>query len=268
VTVETRRALASVWTDAEVAGLYRYRPPYPPAVFDVLRRLTVARPVVLDAGCGTGAITFGLTAFASRIEAIDPSAAMIAEARHLPGADDPRIQWAVAAAETAELHPPYDLITCGRSLHWMDHDVVMPRFHDALAPGGRLALIDDEPELPPALREKLFAIFDRLSGKKPSAISDMFADLERRRLFERQGFQRTSTILFEQSVDDYIRALGSTSSLSRVTLGDRVDDLAAEVRALFASLGLDRVCFPVAGNVVWGRPLRSPAGTATEPSYR
>ena len=61
---------------------------------------------------------------------------------------------------------------------------------------------------------------------------------------------------FEQSVEDFIRALQSTSSLSRVTLGERTDAFAAEVRALFARLGITRIALPVAAMVVWGRPLR------------
>jgi len=91
VTAEVRRALASVWTDREAASLYRYRAPYPPVLFEALRRFVVPPPVVLDAGCGTGALSRHLGAFASRIDAIDPSAAMIEEGRRLSGGDDPRI---------------------------------------------------------------------------------------------------------------------------------------------------------------------------------
>ena len=256
MSVETRLALSRVWAEPDVARLYRYRAPYPPPVFEILRRLIVEPHTILDAGCGTGALTRHLTELASRVDAVDPSEAMIEEGRRLLGGGDPRIRWIVGPAETAPLEPPYGLITTGQSLHWMDHGVVMRRFHDALAPGGRLAALDIEWEYPPAWRDKLISIFERFSSRGPKAFLDIFEDLQRRGLFERHGFQRTSTVPFEQSIEDFIHALQSTSSLSRVTLGERTAAFAAEVRALFASLGVDRVAFPVAGSVVWGRPLR------------
>ncbi|TMC67891.1 MAG: methyltransferase domain-containing protein [Chloroflexi bacterium] len=256
VTVELRRSLATVWTKPEVARVYRYRPEYPSAVFDILRRLIIAPRTVLDAGCGTGALTRHLVDLAARVDAVDPSAAMIEEARHLPGGGDSRIRWIVASAETAPLDPPYGLITTGQSLHWMDHGIVMPRFHDALAPGGRLVATDIDWVYPPAWRDALVGIIKRYSPVKSPFVTDLFGDLVQRGLFERAGFQRTSLVPVELSIEDFVAALHSTSSLSQVTLGDRASAFADEVRALFARLQEDPVRFAVAGNVVWGRPLR------------
>ena len=86
-------------------------------------------------------------------------------------------------------------------------------------------------------------------------VVDLFGDLAQRGLFERSGFQRTSLVPADLSIDEFVNALQSTSSLSRVTLRERTDPFGEEVRALFAGLGLDRARFAVAGNVVWGRPL-------------
>ena len=256
MTVELKRALASVWTDAEAARLYRYRAPYPPRTLDILRRLVVGPPVVLDAGTGTGALARQLTAFASRVDALDPSEAMIREGRELPGGADPRIRWIHGSAEQGPLEPPYGLITTGKSIHWMDHQIVMARFAGALAPGAFLAIVDHDEDYPALWNDGLVRIIKAYTPTERPYSSDTIGDLVREGLFERHGFQRTSIITFEQSVEEFVLALGSTSSLSRVTLGARQDELAAEVRGLFARLGLARVAFPVAGNVVWGRPLR------------
>jgi SAM-dependent methyltransferase len=256
MTVELKRTLGAVWREPDVAQLYRYRPAYPAPVFDILRRLIVEPRTVLDAGCGTGGLTRLMIAFAARIDAVDASAAMIDEAQRLPGGRDPRINWIVGAAETAPLDPPYGLITTGQSLHWMDHNVVMPRFRDALAHGGFVAATDIEWDYAPEWREKLIAIFERYSPiNSKQFVVDLFGDLAQRGLFQRAGFQRTSVVPVDVSIDDLVNALHSTSSLSRVTLGERADAFAAEVRALFAGLGLDKARFGVAGNVVWGRPL-------------
>lgn len=256
MTVELRRSLAAVWTAPDAARAYRNRPAYPPPVFEILRRLIVAPRTILDAGCGTGALTRHMTDFAARVDAVDPSPAMLDEAKGLPGGNDSRIRWIVGPAETAPLDPPYGLITTGQSLHWMDHEVVMPRFRAALAPGGRLAATDIDWEYAPEWRDELVAIIKRYSEARPKPLGDdLFGGLVALRLFERSGFQRTSQVPVEQSVDEFVGALQSTSTLSRVILGERTDLLAGEVRALFARLGLDRVRFAVAGNVVWGRPL-------------
>jgi SAM-dependent methyltransferase len=239
-----------------VARLYRFRPAYPGPVFDILRRLIVEPRTVLDAGSGTGALTRHMTAFAVRIDALDPSAAMIEEAQRLPGGSDPRINWTVGPAETAPLHPPYGLITTGQSLHWMDHDAVMPRFRDALAPGAFLAATDIDWEYAAAWRDRLVAIFTRYSPVNAKEfVVDLFGDLADRGLFERAGFQRTSLVPVDLSIDDFVSALHSTSSLSRVSLQERTDTFGDEVRALFAEIGEDRARFAVAASVVWGRPL-------------
>jgi SAM-dependent methyltransferase len=256
VTVELRRSLAAVWTAPDAARAYRNRPPYPAPVFEILRSLIVAPRIILDAGCGTGALARRMTEFAGRVDAVDPSPAMLEEAMRLPGGNDSRIRWIVGPAETAPLDPPYGLITTGQSLHWMDHEVVMPRFRAALAPGGRLAATDIDWEYPPEWRDDLVAIIKRYAAARPKPLGDdLFGGLVARGLFERSGFQRTSEVQVEQSIDEFVGALQSTSTLSRVMLGDRTDLLATEIRALFARLGLDRVRFAVAGTVVWGRPL-------------
>lgn len=90
---------------------------------------------MLDAGAGSGALARRMVSLAERVDAVDPSVAMIDAGRRSPGGDDGRIRWIVGRAEDAHLSPPYGLITCGASLHWMDLGVVLPRFRDALAPG-------------------------------------------------------------------------------------------------------------------------------------
>src|SRR6266508_2879335 len=136
--------LGGVFAEAEVARLYRHRAPYPDGVFSILRRLLVAPRSVLDVGAGTGALARPVLAFAERVDAVDPSAAMIDEGRHLPGGDDRRLHWVVGRAEDAHLSAPYGLITAGASLHWLDLDAALPRLRDALAPGAVVAIADTE----------------------------------------------------------------------------------------------------------------------------
>src|SRR5437870_6404744 len=101
--------LGEAFADREVAALYRHRPPYPRAIFEILERLLVEPRTILDVGAGTGALARELVGYAARVDALDPSEAMIAEGRRLPQGDDPRLRWTLGRAEDGPVDPPYGL---------------------------------------------------------------------------------------------------------------------------------------------------------------
>ncbi len=247
--------LGDVFADPDVARAYRHRPPYPAETFAILRRLLVAPRTVLDAGAGTGAIARALVGSATRVDAVDPSAAMIAEGALLPGGDDPRIRWIHARVEDAVLQPPYGLVAAGASLHWMDADTVLPRFADALAPGARLAIVETEHSTTP-WRADIVSVIARYSELEHHAeLPELLASLETRGLFVREGETRTAPQPVVRSVLEYLEALHSTSTLARRRLRDRSAPFDREVREVFARLRLADVRYDVTGIVVWGRPL-------------
>lgn len=255
MSVNYPRELRRAFADADVVRNYLYRPPYPAEVFAVLEGLLASPRTVLDAGCGSGAITRGLAAFAVRVDALDPSDAMLREARRLAG-QQPRIRWILGTAEDGPLAPPYGLITAGASIHWMEPDIVMPRFRDALAPSARLAIIDMENVHPQALyRDEFVSVVRRHSAlEHHDDFAALLANLEATGHFEREGGHRTRPVPFEQSVDDYMAMLASTSSLSRATLGERAEAFEHEARGVLARHQIDKVRFDVVGMVAWGRP--------------
>jgi SAM-dependent methyltransferase len=247
--------LGRVFADEDVASLYEYRAPYPPATFAILERLVVGPRVVLDAGAGTGAIARHLPSSITRIDAVDPSAAMIARGRALPGGDDPRIRWILGRAEDAPLSPPYGLITAGASLHWMQPEIVLPRFRDALAPGAHLAILNTEKTESGTWHEELLDVFRRYSPLKDHLeVREMVARDAERGLYRLEGEERTPPVMSDQSVDDYMRLLGSTSTLSHVTLGPRADAFEAECREVFARHNMTRVRTEIVGYVAWVTP--------------
>jgi SAM-dependent methyltransferase len=256
MSVDYPRELGRAFADADVVRNYHYRPPYPAEVFAVLEGLLVAPRTVLDAGCGSGALTRGLAAFATRVDAIDPSEAMLREARRLTG-QDARIRWIRGRAEDVPLAPPYGLITAGASIHWMDPEVVMPRFRAALAPGARLAIVDMENMHPQGPhRDEFLSVIRRHSAlEHHDDFAGLLTKLERDGHFAREGDHRTRPVPFEQSVDDYMAMLASTSSLSRATLGERTDAFESDARAVLSRHHIDRIRFDVVGMVAWGLPL-------------
>jgi SAM-dependent methyltransferase len=250
------RELGRAFEDADVARNYRHRQPYPAEIFEILKPLVVEPRAVLDAGCGTGALTIGLSRFAERVDAVDPSAAMLREARSQPGGHNERIRWIQGTAENAPLDPPYGLVTAGGSIHWMDPELVMPRFRKALAPGGGLAIVNSESSYGnPEWRGEFISLIRAFS---PIAhhleFVDLMRSLEASGHFARDGERTAAPVRYEQSVDDYMAMLASTSSLSRTTLGARADDFERDARAIFARHGLTSVRAELAAEVVWGRP--------------
>ncbi len=252
----TDTRFAQAFTETEVAALYRHRPPYPRAVFATLERLLVEPRTILDAGAGTGALARELVGVAVRVDALDPSEAMIAEGRRLPHGDSPRLRWLRGRAEDGPADPPYGLITCGASLHWMDHDLVLPRFRAMLAPGARLAIVDTENvHRSTAVREESLAVIIRYSPiKDHQSTREMLDGLIARGAFVLEGMEAAPPMPFEQSVDEYLGLIGSTSTLNRAILGLSAADFERDMRAVFARHGTERVRYDVVGGVAWGRP--------------
>ena len=246
---------ALVFGDRDVARAYRHRAPYPDETFAILEELLAEPRAVLDVGSGSGQLARPMLRFATHVDAVDPSNAMVEEGRQLPGGDDARLRWIVGTAETAPLDPPYGLITAGTSIHWMTPDVAMPRFSAALAPGGRLAIVEkDDGDFPvPGLLE-VVKRHSELHADTIDGFAERVASLEATGLFVKEGERRTAPVHFRRTVDEYLEYLHSTSTLARTRLGERAAAFDAEIRAVFAGRGMAVLDQEVVGLVAWGRP--------------
>lgn len=106
----------------------------------------------LDVGCGTGRFARRLAAAGYTVDAIDPSAEVIDEARAASGTGDgdgenPRYRQADITT-TALPAGHYDVITALASIHHVPFATVA-RLRDALAPGGTLVILGCAPESGP-----------------------------------------------------------------------------------------------------------------------
>src|SRR5579884_490460 len=134
-----------VFQDRSVVEAYHYRPPYPTEVFDTLESFIQGEPRrVLDVGCGIGYIARELMNRVEQLDAVDFSRHMLEVGKSLPNGDNPRLRWLYGAVEEIELDPPYTLVTAGESIHWMNWNIVLPRFHHVLVQGGYLAIVEHE----------------------------------------------------------------------------------------------------------------------------
>ena len=240
-----------------VVAAYRYRPPYPAALFPRLVDLIGARPRrVLDVGCGPGPLARPLAPLVDQVDAVDPAPAMIAAGRVASGGDHPHLRWIVGRAEDAPLDPPYGLIVAGDSLHWMEWAVVLPRFAGVLAPGGFLAIVHNN-VAPPPWSAELGQLIARYSVMQRYQPLDLLTELETRELFRKAGEDKISAP-FTQSIEEYIESFHSRSSLSRERLtAENATAFDAELRAILAPYCEDVVELQQEIGLVWGTPLQS-----------
>ncbi len=245
------------FADPDVATAYDQRPPYPDEVFAILTDLLPDAPrTVLDAGCGSGDLARPLAALVARVDAVDPSAAMLARGRARPGGDAANLRWFQSTIEAAPLGSPYALITAGESLHWMEWAVVLPRFREVLDPAGRLAIVERETPALPWWGEVL-RLIQRYSTNQEFQPYNLVDELTTRGLFREAGRRRTAPHPFRQSVEAYIESIHSRNGFSRARMtraaADEFDAAVRDVVAPFAQG--DDLHMQVVGTVIWGVPL-------------
>lgn len=250
----------SVFAAPSVAAAYEHRPPYPPAAIAALVALlapeTPAR--ILDAGCGTGFIARPLAPLVAQVDAVDIAPAMLAAGQSAPGGDHPNIRWVCSPLETFAADPPYALIVAGSSLHWMEWEIVLPRFASWLAPGGVLVLLDEYNEPTPWDAEvgPVIARFSTNRDYQPYSTRTIADALARRGLFRERGKQQIAPVPFTQSVAAYIEAFHARNGLAREWLGTDAHAFdAALATALKPHCPDGLVRLQVGATLIWGEPL-------------
>lgn len=248
---------ADRFKDRTVVDAYHLRSPYPPGIFDELVTLAGGESgAVLDIGTGTGEIARAIAPRVGRVDAVDASAAMIERGKSQPGGDHPNLHWIVSRIEDLVTESGYTLVTAGDSLHWMDWDVVLPRFRELLTPEGFLAIVH-RTERPKPWQEELMSLIARYSTSQYYETFDLIAELERRGLYEVTGRHESPPTSFRQAVPDYIESFHSRSSFSRENMpaasADAFDD---GLRTLLQPWSADGyVTLETVGEIVWGLPL-------------
>jgi SAM-dependent methyltransferase len=137
----------------------RYRPGYPPALFDWLASLPAARRLAWDVGTGNGQVATDLADRFAGVLATDLSLPQLARARRRKG-----VLYARAAAEAAPLADrTLDLITASQALHWFDLDRFYAEVRRVLAPGGAIvAWSSSRSEMDPAVKAALAPVAARV----------------------------------------------------------------------------------------------------------
>jgi SAM-dependent methyltransferase len=128
--------------DRAVADYAALRPSYPAALVDDVVALARLRPGarVLEVGSGTGQATRLFAARGFAVTAVEAGVAMAAATR----AAVPEATVVPARFEDLTLPRVFPLVYSATAWHWIDPVLGYARAHDALVPGGTLALFWNE----------------------------------------------------------------------------------------------------------------------------
>jgi len=210
-----------------VAFYQRHRLRYPARL---VHRISEEAPLgpkarVLDLGCGPGFIAIALAPYAEAVIGIDPDVTMLAAAAQEAAEAGASVEWREGSSNmlTDDLGP-LDLVTMGRSFHWMDREATLARLDELVIPSGLLALLGDTRPKCPANR--WVEAFDRVSTDFRAP--DAFEDFRKSEAFEphfavllRSPFSLVERIHLleerETSLDDQVgRALSRSSTAPQV----------------------------------------------------
>jgi SAM-dependent methyltransferase len=118
----------------------RYRPTYPPALFDRLAEYAglTEGSRVLEVAPGTGQATVPMVRRGWRVTAVELGEDLAAATRAATGG---AVEVHVGPFEPWPLpEEPFDAVVCASAFHWLDPAVRLPKMAAALRPGGAVAL--------------------------------------------------------------------------------------------------------------------------------
>jgi ubiquinone/menaquinone biosynthesis C-methylase UbiE len=133
-------------TTAETYSLYRE--PYPRAFFaEAAARLGLkGGERLIDLGTGPGVLALGFRPYVGSVLGVDPEPNMLAAARAAADAAGTELPLLAGRAEDLpEGIGPFDLVTIGRALHWMDPEATSAVLDRILAADGTILVCGSSP---------------------------------------------------------------------------------------------------------------------------
>ena len=128
------------------ADYAKFRDIYPNEFYERIaaRGLCVGGQRVLDIGTGTGVLPRNMQRFGARWTGADISENQIEQAKRLSKSSGEGMDidyYALPAEELEFADGTFDVITACQCFWYFDHEVVMPKLHRMLKPGGRLLVL-------------------------------------------------------------------------------------------------------------------------------
>jgi len=239
-----------------VADYVRYRPDYPAALLDWLRRehgVTAAWKVA-DVGAGTGISSKLFLDAGHEVTAVEPNTPMREAAVAWLGGN-PRFRAVDGRADATGLADAgVDLVTVAQAFHWFDPESARREFARMLRPGGLAAIFWNSRRLTgtPFL-EGYEALLQRY-GTDYTSVSERYADDERMRAWFGAGWRGTARFEHGQRLDfDGLRGRLLSSSYAPKAGQAQHEPMLAALRELFERCQRDgRISFDYDTRIIVG----------------
>ena len=218
-----------------------YRAGFPEALYERLAKFGIGKTGqrLLDLGTGTGALGRGFARAGCRVTGLDPSDALIDEARRLDSEAGVASEYVTARAEHTGLPDhAFDVVTAGQCWHWFDRAAAAAEVRRLLAPGGALVIAHfDWIPLPGNLTEATERLIET---HNPEWTMGGGAGLPREWLADvaMAGFRRIETFSFDEDTPyshqawrGRIRASAGVGASLSADAVERFDDALAELLA-------------------------------------
>ena len=250
---------ASRFKKRSLAEAYEFRPPYPDETYRILLSLLgESRGRVLDVGCGTGKIARSLVSHVDGVDAVDFSKEMIRVGKSLINGNHPNLRWINGRVKDVQLYPPYNLVTAGASIHWMEWNVVFPRFKEVLTADGHFVIIDGDRPIGAPWHDAELSLIRKYSTNKHYEEINLVQELVHRGYIHLIGDKRTNPINFSQSLTDYVQSFHSRESMCQESMGEEnVRAFDAELSHILSDFADDKgfLSFQLETRVTWAKPL-------------
>lgn len=225
----------------------RYRLAYPELLIARVVDIVGLKPGdnVMDLGCGPGTLTIPFAKAGMKVLAVDPEPAMLALAREAAREAGVRIE----SRQGGSFDLPsgiglFELVTMGRSFHWMDRTATLVALDTLVAADGAVVLFDDEHPrtVENAWRRTLEEIGCRYGRSEEAHIQER--DSAGYRTHESfllaSAFNRLErvSVIVQRSLtaDDIVGLAFSLSTSSPQKLGERIGAFESDLRAALAKL--------------------------------
>ena len=156
------------------------------------------------------------------------------------------------------MEPPYDLICAGASIHWLDHERLMPRLAGSLSNGAWVMVIEGDGAWQPPWQAE-FTDFtarwlERMGRRHNEA--EFGVAMNRYQEFMVIHGQREFVAPVEQPLNDFIECQHSRASWARAVMGlERSEHYDAELKELLTPhVRAGALHFQVRTALTWSRP--------------
>jgi ubiquinone/menaquinone biosynthesis C-methylase UbiE len=225
----------------------RYRSKYPQALFDLLTDVFKLDGTgrLLDLGCGAGLVGIPFHNRFAEVVGLDPDAEMLKEAQEQAvEAGATNIRWIHDRAESiSDELGKFQLVTMGRSFHWMERELVLSKLDSLVVDGGAIVILQtnenvwesDHPWKTTVIKVVKRWLGERRRTGKGGEGEWKPLDVPHQEVLKQSSFSRIETYEVKSSlswtIDSYIGYIYSTAFGLPSFFGENREQFEADLRA-------------------------------------